>query len=216
MPVTLILTRSPLREFKDGRKSGRWGEMVVVRGPKVTSVELASYAKAEPGASIGATIRAVAQNGAQILSAAASGVTPVPIQNGILKINSGGGAVTVEKRFTTMERFRSNSGEGYYVQLRPKPEPYRITYEPGNRVVRTLRDGHPGNCFRVHGGRGNERGILIHEAPSVGWVIGCIGPRPLSDYTVTHSNRNGNPSHRAMNELIEITGKEGELFVLDW
>lgn len=91
------------------------------------------------------------------------------------------GTVEEVKRFTTIERFRATSTRGFYVQLHPKPAPYGITYEAGNSAVKKLRTAHDGRCFRVHGGKpGAEQGILIHEAPHVGWVIGCISPRPLT------------------------------------
>lgn len=122
------------------------------------------------------------------------------------------------KRFTTVERFKADSGKGFYVQLHPQPNPYFITFESGNSAVKKLRTGHDGRCFRVHGGKpGPEQGILIHEAPHVGWVIGCIGPRPLHDFSTDGQNVPGNPSAKAMEELFRLVGRErSPFFVLDW
>jgi hypothetical protein len=50
----------------------------------------------------------------------------------------------------------------------------------------------------------------------VGWVIGCIAPRPLNDFTIEHRNAPGNPSHQAMDDLFSFVGARGDLFVLDW
>ena len=104
------------------------------------------------------------------------------------------------------------------MQLHPKPDPYGITYEVGNTAVKKLRAGHDGRCFRVHGGKaGPEQGILIHEAPHVGWVTGCISPRPLNNFGVEFVNAAGNPSFLSMNELFQFVGAaRADLFVLDW
>jgi hypothetical protein len=135
-----------------------------------------------------------------------------------LHLSTDGEPIQEVKRFTTMERFRADSGEGYYVQLRPKSDPYTIHVELGNRVVKTLRPGHDGRCFRIHGQEtARERGILIHEAPNVSWVIGCISPRPLGNFTTSFRNEPSNPSSVSMNELIQFVGREkANLFVNDW
>ncbi len=198
MPVTLVLTRNPLREFRRGHQSGRWGELIAVKGPKVTAARLASWSLSSPLGNAGSS--------------------RIPVGNGTLELSMSEGAVEEVKRFTTIERFHANSGRGFYVQLHPKPDPYGITYEVGNTAVRKLRDGHDGRCFRVHGGKpGAEQGILIHEAPNVGYVIGCISPRPLNNFKVEFDNVPGNPSFQSMNELFRFVGGErAELFVLDW
>jgi hypothetical protein len=200
MSVTLVLTRTPLKPFHHGQLSGRWGELIAVRGPKVTAVRLSPSGGSNPS------------------SDAAAGSGGIPVGHGILQLSMTGGAVTAAKRFTSMERFKTNDGRGYYVQLHPKPDPYSITFESGNTAVKHLRKGHDGRCFRVHGGKvGPEQGILIHEAPHVGWVIGCISPRPLHNYTHEFQNQPGNPSFVAMNELFEFVGiSPAAFFVLDW
>ncbi len=190
MAVTLILTRAPLRAFKHGAQSGRWGELVAVKGPKVTAARLST----------------------------GGGSGGIQLENGVLELSSVG-AMTEVKRFTSMERFKTDNGKGFYVQLHPKPDPYWITFEPGNSAVKHLRPGkHDGRCFRVHGGKpGPEQGILIHEAPHVGWVIGCLSPRPLNNFTKEFDNAPGNPSYNSMNELFSFVGVgRADFFVLDW
>jgi hypothetical protein len=197
MAVTLFLTRNPLKAFTHGRQSGRWGELVAIKGPKVSSVRLT------PG------------NG----GSSGAGADCIPVHSGTLELSTaGGGGISDVIRFTSMERFKTDTGKGYYVQLHPKPDPYWITYESGNSAVKHLRKGHDGRCFRVHGGKpGPEQGILIHEAPHVGWVIGCISPRPLNNFTTEFPNDSTNPSYRAMDELFQFVGRSrADLFVLDW
>jgi hypothetical protein len=95
--------------------------------------------------------------------------------------------------------------------------PYGLRVERNNSVVRTLRNGHDGICIRVLGGAtAQQRGILIHEAPHVGWVIGCIGPRPHGDRRA-FDNRPGNPADQTVREIVgELArrGGNGSLFVL--
>jgi hypothetical protein len=199
MAVTLILTRKPLRSFTHGGQSGRWGELIAVKGPKVTSVQmLPSNWKSGDGTAGGEII---------------------PVQHGILQLSTTGAAISEVKHFTSMERFQTNDGKSYYVQLHPKPDPYWITFEVGNSAVKHLRPKtHDGRCFRVHGGKpGPEQGILIHEAPHVGWLIGCISPRPLNNLAIEFKNEAGNPSFMSMNELFQFVGAaRADLFVLDW
>jgi hypothetical protein len=169
--------------------------MIAVKGPEVTAAKLV------PG-------RSTAQDDPNC----------IPTQNGTLQLTTSGGAIVEVKRFTTMERFKADVGKGYYVQLRPQSLPYPITYEPHNKNVKDLwGKTHPGECFRVHGGHSlAEGGILIHEAPKVAWLTGCISPRPLGDYGKKFHDAKGNPSNLAMTELIQFVGKTGKLFVLDW
>ncbi len=128
---------------------------------------------------------------------------------------------------------------GGYVQLRPncgsfstkKDGPYEVTVEPGNSAVKDLyrskdHQGHPtgpvvhdGNCLRINGAVSRpEQGILIHEAPHVGWLTGCISPRNLSNFqTELVSRPRTNESYTAMTELFQSLGRESaNFFVLDW
>ena len=134
-----------------------------------------------------------------------------------------GSAVTARAEFDSMERFRADSGPGFYMQTRPRPrEPYRLTMFISSTVAQ-LND--TGRCLRVHGhgyvqqGTHNEAGILIHEAPHVGWLIGCISPRPKNQRVPSNEDRE--PSRQAMDSIFTAmggfaTGKEASLIVLDW
>ena len=226
--VTLILTRMPLDEFvligdqnvdvdelseeerlrlylprhasvtakpSIKRKSGRWGSMLMVTGPKVTA---ASFALAGAAGAVTFAGRALS-----------------------LATEGGGGAFRT-KEYTTLERYRGSFGSleqsERFVMMPAKEEPYPLRVERGNSVVKTLRKGHSGDCIRVLGGETRaQRGILIHEAPNVGWVIGCIGPRPKGNKRV-FSNEDGNPSFVAMKQILdEMTAfghGKGQLFVL--
>jgi hypothetical protein len=132
------------------------------------------------------------------------------------------GEIKSTKLYSTIERYRTNAGtvdkwDIGYVRMVGRERPYGLRVERGNSAVKKLRSGHDGACIRVLGGAtAAQRGILIHEAPSVGWVIGCIGPRPHRDRQV-YENRDGNPSDRSTREIIsEMTkrGGNGQLFVL--
>ncbi|MCC2689935.1 MAG: hypothetical protein K0S21_2738 [Rhizobiaceae bacterium] len=132
------------------------------------------------------------------------------------------GDVSSTRLYTTIERYRANDGtvnewDIGYVRMVGRDTPYGLRVERNNSVVRTLRNGHDGICIRVLGGAtAQQRGILIHEAPHVGWVIGCIGPRPHGDRRA-FDNRPGNPADQTVREIVgELArrGGNGSLFVL--
>jgi hypothetical protein len=181
-----------LKEFKYGSHSGRWGELVAIKGPRVGKAEIV-----KGGASGG-----------------------IELDHGTLQLTTSGDGNNMEvKRFTSMERFRGDANpKTFFVQLPPQPQPYGAVYEPHNDVVKTLRAGHDGRCFHIYGGHNDqERAILIHEAPNVTWLTGCISPRPLHNFTVEFENAAGNPSYNAMNELFQFVGADrADFFVLDW
>jgi hypothetical protein len=83
-----------------------------------------------------------------------------------------------------------------------------------------------GRCLKVHGhgyqqqGSGATAGILVHEAPHVGWLIGCIAPRETNHRRQGEDRR---PSERAMEAIFtamggfrEKGGAAAALIVLDW
>ncbi len=190
MGTTLVLTRKPNALFQFVLKvkgktvtlHGRFGTLIVLKGGKVKSVQ-------------------ISQGNGSSDSAAIS------VPTGVLDVTAKSGESIHEvQRYTTIERMDG------YVQLHPHADKaYGITYEHGNSAVAHLRAD--GKCFRVHGGQtAQERGILIHEAPHVGWLIGCIGPRQLNDRKpITHT------SGPAMDEMFRVVGHaRAELFVLDW
>ncbi|MGO9894278.1 MAG: hypothetical protein ACLPX8_08720 [Bryobacteraceae bacterium] len=191
MTTTFVLTRKPDAIFQSSEhknQSGRFGTLIVLQGGKVT------HAQITPQGGTGSKISA---------------------PTGFLDVQTlEGSGVTEVARFTTIERM------GGYVQLKPqshkghvyKKEAYPLTYETGNKAVSELK-GTNGQCFRVHGGlTAQERGILIHEAPHVGWLVGCIGPRRLND----RSTGSTGTAHTAMGDLFRIVPRPSQLFVLDW
>jgi hypothetical protein len=191
---------------------GRFGEMLAVRGPKITA---ASIVESSNGDGAGA-------------------IPLVPGDNRALALSSDGGAISEIKRYTTIERM------GGYVQLRPncgtfktmKHGAYEVVFEPGNEVVQHLYQSkdhatgkwagspvHDGNCLRIHGAlTDRERGILIHEASNVSWLIGCISPRNLGNFKTTLVQKpKANESYLAMQELFQFIGRQrANFFVLDW
>ncbi|HLJ49189.1 MAG TPA: hypothetical protein VKU01_24415 [Bryobacteraceae bacterium] len=194
MTTTFVLTRKPDVLFTSSLSKsmkGRFGTLLVLQGGKIEKVAVSSGNTAS----------------------ASSGAIQIPA--GVLDITtSDGSAVQELKRYTTIERM------GGYVQLKPqdfngkhyKNGAYGIAFETGNKVVATLR-GTDGKCFRIYGGvTAQEQAILIHEAPDVSWLIGCIGPRNLSD----RSTGTSKTSHATMNELFSIFPRPSALFVLDW
>ena len=230
--VTLILTRTPLHEFvytsrgnveadfmtEEQRArfyrsrtqpldrppnvihySGRWGSLLLLRGPQVYGV-----------ASIADDSQAPATVGPQY----------VTLADQKLQLTTDGQAIGLSKEYTSMERYRTDYGElrGRWIMLHPRPNAYDLTYEPHNGNVQGLRPGHSGNCIRVGGGNpGAEQGILIHEAPNVTWLTGCISPRPKDDKR-EFENTDGNPSFNAqaeiMRELNTYGAGRGSLYVL--
>ena len=191
MAITLVLTRKPDELFSypssKGTLHGRFGTLLVLEGDKLAGVQISPDG---PG----------------------SGAISVP--TGVLDITPQGATVQELGRYTTIERMDG------MVQLPPlfspqsnnRHTPYGITYETGNTAVAELK-GTNGECFRVHGGiTSQQQGILIHAAPHVGWLIGCIGPRRWNDRaTETES------CWSAMKELFQLVGQQpADLFVVDW
>jgi len=194
MTTTLILSRKPDTLFQNPlfkTQYGRFGTMIVLQGGEVTS------ATASPGEGSDG-------NGAQIA-----------IPTGVLQITtSEGDGVQEVSRYTTIERMHG------YIQLKPqeyngklyKQGAYQLTYEPANPVVAELKSTG-GRCFRVRGGvTAKEQGILIHEAPHVGFLTGCIGPRRYNDINPGYTTS----AHSAMEELFALQPHPSALFVLDW
>lgn len=189
--TTLILTRLPNAEFTNpdlgAHYMGRFGTLIALQGPKLSAV------KATP---------------------AAGGPSAIKIPSGsVLDIQtSAPGDVREIARFTTIERLNG------YVQLPPQShignKAYGLEYEPSNPVVMQLK-GTGGKCFHVRGGMTHaQRGILIHEAPHVGWLTGCIGPRRLGD--LFKNDRAADSAKAAMNALFAMNPKPSQLWVLDW
>jgi hypothetical protein len=226
--VTLILTRTPLEEFKYGTRSSRWGRMAVLEGAKIRS---ASFRTAPVLPSALQAIVPIAQAAARTIIHAVdiAGVRSpeptcplIPFADRALELTmADGGTVTKLIEFDTMERFRADGGKGFYMQTKPRPEPYDLSMFKSSTVAKLNQDGR---CLKVHGhgykqqGSGETAGILIHEAPHVGWLIGCISPREKNNRK--QSGERG-PSQRAMEAIFTAmggfgVGKPASLIVLDW
>jgi hypothetical protein len=193
MAITLVLTHKPLREFHWGGMSGKWGDLVAIKGPKVTAALVSQTSMLNRG----------------------TNPQSIKLEDRTLLLSTDGNPIDEVRRYTSMERFRGNTS-GYFVQLRPKSDPYQITFER-NSVVKKLRPGrHDGRCFRIYGAQTiKEQAILIHEAPNVSWLTGCISPRPLGDFTLSYPNEPNQPPARTMDELIAFVGTERANFYVD-
>ena len=242
--ITLIMTRKPLEEVNFGEKNGRWGRMIVVKGGKVLSGM--STGPINLPNSLGWGIGTVP--GLHQMAAFANLSTSVLAQGlattvGLgksffnigytgVRLDTVGGDVEIVAAFDTLERFRTSSRDGYYVQLKPRPErPYEIRMYISRNVKGYTDDegkvhkgvNKTGQCLRVHGhdtknGNGSNAGILLHEAPHPGWLRGCIAPREMNNKIASHDH---GPSRRAIETIFRLMGgfKEGrraELLVMDW
>ena len=98
----------------------------------------------------------------------------------------------------------------------PTPHLY-LQNETANPIVKKYLKRGNGDCIRVLGGATQQQqAILIHDAPHVGFVIGCIGPRPWNDrraYTNVANNPSDTSVKEIMTELAKAHGK-GTLYVL--
>jgi hypothetical protein len=206
------------------RLSGRWGTLALIVGPRVTQARIIGGVCGIPAIApmIDVPLTVIQQASAAV-GALLEGNRPqmVSFAGRMLQLTTDGRPIDAYKEFTTIERYRGDFGglgrEGY-VEMPPREQPYPLRVEIGNSVVRTLRKNHDGSCIRVLGGAtAAQRGILIHEAPNVGWLIGCISPRPKGDRKV-YDNRDGNASQQSMKEIISVMNRvaagQGSLFVL--
>lgn len=189
--LTLIMSRTPIAEFEYQGLSGRWGNMIVVKGAKIQSVRFCGQNDN--------TTESFKLNG-QSLS--------------ITKTDENSLEFIAE--FDTMERFRFEGGS-FYMQVKPRPNHSYILKKEIAGDIKKLNGS--GQCLRVYGhgypnkATGGIAGILVHEAPHVGWLIGCISPRELNhrqDWTT-------DPTRSAMNKIFQAMDSNiAELFVLDW
>ena len=221
--ITLVMTRMPLQEVNFGKKNGRWGKMIVVKGSKILSGSFTS----EPGLPVNlpGMPEWIAKSGAigatyDVINKVL-GRTVLRLGNKNVSLQTAGGDVEVVDEFDTLERFRTDDNKSkYYVQLKPRPSlPYDLRLDTSKTVQETL-PSTGGKCFRVlnhdtKNGNGGKAGILIHEAPHMGYLIGCIGPREVNNRTPGY---NAAPSKRAMESLFKLisSGKNAQLLVMDW
>jgi hypothetical protein len=141
----------------------------------------------------------------QLLKDNEQGATSAPVPGGRLEIAYSGELKEVA-RYTTIERTDHNM-----VSMPRKREPYFVTWEPNNSAVRHLAASQ-GHCFRVLGGSTHAQlGILIHAAPHVGWLTGCISPRNLGDKALVSQS-----TYLAIADLYRHIGSEkAALFITD-
>lgn len=229
--VTLILTRTPLLEFRYGKRSGRWGVMAVVEGPKVLSAKFVPGSMVLPALAAAAAVPSPltpllalgpAAHAASALLEDPPYAPTLAFAGRKLRLTTDSTPIKRVTEFDTMERFRADSGNGFYMQTKPRPDqPYKLTMFKSSTVAELNKTGQ---CLRVHGhgyvqqGTNTSAGILVHEAPHVGWLIGCISPREKNHRTQGHDR---GPSTRAMEFIFNTMGgfqqgKEASLIVLDW
>ncbi len=221
--ITFIMTRKPLEEVNFGKKNGRWGRMVVVRGGFVTGGRVVN-----PGSLPDLFSPAVAPSASGVFEGCADtnshlgiGTTTIRVGQQGICLDTAVGGVEVIGRYETLERYRTDSDKSkFYVQLKPRPqEPYTIKMDISQNVKELNGSGH---CFRVLGhntlnSKGYMAGILIHEAPHPGWLVGCIGPRPANFRAVNHDK---GPSRSAMQSIFAHMGgfsygKRADLLTMD-
>jgi hypothetical protein len=192
MPFTLVLTRQPdnLFQYHTGRKDDPSRMIFAIETGRFGTLVVFKGAKV---------------TSVELLKGNQQGAGSVEVPGGRLEIVSDGG-VTEVGRFTTIERFDHNM-----VSLHRQAAPYDILYETNNKKVAELGPTH-GNCFRVRGGHTEaQRGILIHAAPHVGWLTGCISPRKLGDSALQTES-----TYRAIIDLYKLIGSEhADLYVTD-
>lgn len=222
--ITLIMTRTPLEEVNFGKKNGRWGRMIVVKGGKILSGRFTDIFNLPDLFAVGPLTAGIGvlANFTSAVVTAGFGKQTFRIGTKGISLDTLGGDVEVIARFDTLERFRTDSNKSkYYVQLKPRPSmPYEIRMDISQNVKEL---NETGQCFRVHGhntknGNGGNAGILIHEAPHPGWLIGCIGPRELNNRTV---GNNKTSSRSAMKTIFSLMGgfskgRKADLLVMDW
>lgn len=215
---------------------GRWGTLAIVEGPQVFSG--AFVAGTAPPAAAPPPTSGPAPAGTPLppseLPEEGKANTPahqaarIGFAGRTLELMTDGGDVKQVTELNSMERFGSDTGSDdkrtWYMQLHPQPEkPYPLTYETDNPVVAKLVKS--GRCFRVHGhhqmrlppNESLEAGILIHEAPNIGWLIGCISPRLLGfrslDYDMAPTTKAFDAILKAVN--ASRSGGKADLLVLD-
>ncbi|MGE0247470.1 MAG: hypothetical protein AB7Q37_17730 [Pyrinomonadaceae bacterium] len=221
--ITLIMTRKPLEEVNFGKKNGRWGRMVVVMGGEVLSGSVEAPMNLPDVFSPSATTNAggAFTDYTDSENTCGEGTTKFRIGSQGIRLDTFGGPVEVIGRFDILERFRTDSDKSkFYVQLKPRTyKPYQIKMD----ISKTVKElNGTGQCFRVlnhdtMNSKGGMAGILIHEAPHPGWLIGCIGPRPANYRFVNHDK---GPSRSAMQSIFNMmggfkSGKKAELLTLD-
>ena len=233
--VTLVMTRKPAEEKfyhayspRAGRMvpmSALFGRMAVVVGPKLTAANDANVPTQDPRKLVKAVenhAKFVVAMNHTIVKQPGTQVEQITLAGRAVSLVTDGTPLKVAHEFDTMERYRGDNGQfgaSGFMMTRPRPDkPYELTYESGNTVVAKVNP--EGKCLRVHGHGlvqqgGGAAGILIHEAPNVGWLIGCISPRYTSD---GRDPSKSDTTRKAVYDIFTAMGGErkASLIVLDW
>ncbi len=203
--VTLILTRHPLMLscVKTGKepRDACWGKLFAVNGRIARAgFERSRLASATNGKTVEVTTNAGKRT---------------------LYLESEGGEIGGVREFDSLERV------GGFVHLDANTDAvpfYPLKMEINSRVrdsfeAGKVKDHNDGRCFRVlnHPNKNHRNvmaGILVHEAPHVGWLTGCIAPGKRQ------GEQFGGSSRQAMNEIFQMMGgftpnKQARLIVLD-
>ena len=220
------LYRSPKTKETEPRNvtrySGRWGSMLMIVGPKISSATIAD--PPPPGTPV--TVHRPTDT-TQIVDFGGSD----------LKLVTDGSIIESQTYYTTMERFRSELGylgnhrevnQFGFVELHPDPTaPYLLSLGTGYDKLINMRAGTNGDYVKINKGKtqtveltDKEQAILFHEAVHVGWLTGCISPRPWGDIRVFDQQDPNNPSAKAMREIFAALraapNQKGSLYVMDW
>lgn len=203
--TTLILTRFPLilSCVKTGKepRDACWGKLFAVKGCLASArFDRAGFERSTNGKTIEVTTNAGKRT---------------------LHLESESGEIGEIREFDSLERvggfvhLDANTDAAPFYPLKMEINPrVRNSFETGK-----VKDHNDGRCFRVldHPNKNHRNvmaGILVHEAPHVGWLTGCIAPG------TRRGEQFGGSSRQAMNEIFQIMGgfapnKQARLIVLD-
>ncbi len=207
------------------RRSGRWGLLGMLVGPEVYAASFADLPTA--GASSFEKVGIAVMRGAFGLPVEPADTVQrtFPFQGRTLQIRCADEPVVAPLTvFRSMERHRGQKGTGGFVALPKSALPYDFKAETGNTVVKKLRSEPLGRCLRVthrsaceHSLSHLQEAILIHPAPSIAWLTGCISVRPIGD-DAQYDDKLPNPSSDCFEKIFTATKTWGadhaRLFVL--
>lgn len=203
------------------RKSGRWGILGMLVGPEVFTAGYGAVSVAPTTFSSAATGLMLAPSSSPRVCTSQA----LPFAGRTLRLVTDGEQTGRPlELFRSMERHRGDEGDGGFVAIPQSPVPYEFFAETGNSVVKKLKSEPHGRCLRVtdrsaadHRLSTKQQAVLIHPAPAIGWLIGCIGPRPLNDDN-QYADSLPNPSSDCFNRIFTAVkafgGGKVRLFVL--
>jgi hypothetical protein len=207
-----------------GLISGQWSTMAVVEGPVVHGASrIAGMTGAIAGA-VGSAMSGLEDRFAEPTLGSAT----ITLGGQTVYLTTDGTPIAKTTEFDALERFRTNDKTGFYVRLPARPfRPYRVKMFNSSTVADFhrklgIRGNNPGMCLHVldHDVKqqnGALAGILLHEAPNPGWLIGCISPRTLG-------NRGSSENVRVCIDALDVIyramggfgyGKTARLIIFD-